>query len=154
MSQSGMTLLDAVVETARGMARRESARAVIVPVITDGAEFSNRYYRDVLASLATAGVALHAVTVGTFPITEEQETRERAYLLDGGARDSGGQRVALLTAMAIPAALEKLGRELSSQYRVVYSRPESLIPPEKLDVASARPGVTVRAAPLRPRTGA
>src|SRR5687768_5470145 len=38
MSSSGMTLLDAITETAAGLRRREATRAVIVPVITNGVE--------------------------------------------------------------------------------------------------------------------
>jgi hypothetical protein len=117
-------------------------------------EFSNRSSRSVIESLTAAGAALHAVAVGTFPITDDYATRERAYLLDSGARGSGGQRMALLTPMAIPAALERLARELSNQYKVIYARPQSLIPPERLEVTSARAGVTLRAAPLRARAGA
>ena len=44
----------------------------------------------------------------------------------------------LLAETAVEQALLKLARELSSQYKVVYGRPESLIPPEKIEVASAR----------------
>ncbi len=51
MSTSGMTLLDAIVETSRGLARRETPRAAVVPVINDGTEFTNRYYRDVVEAL-------------------------------------------------------------------------------------------------------
>jgi hypothetical protein len=57
---------------------------------------------------------------------------------------SGGQRVTLLVASAVQQALERLGRELSSQYKVVYGRPDSLIPPEKIEVSARRPGVTMR----------
>jgi hypothetical protein len=41
--------------------------------------------------------------------------------------------------------MTSLARELTSQYRVVYARPDSLIPPEQLDVRVQRPGLTVRA---------
>src|SRR4029453_17845609 len=41
MGSSGMTLLDAVTETAAGLRRREATRAVIVAVITNGVEFTN-----------------------------------------------------------------------------------------------------------------
>ena len=41
MSNSGMTVLDGIYETSRGLARRETPRAVIVPVFTDGIEFTN-----------------------------------------------------------------------------------------------------------------
>jgi len=154
MSTSGMTLLDAIVEVARGLGRREAARAAIVPVINDGVEFTNRYSRDVIEALKTANAPLHAVTVGSFYVTGDQATRERAFVLDMGTRDSGGQRVTLLSPMGLNTALDKLARELSSQHKVVYGRPQSLIPPEKLEVTSARPGVTVRGAPMRGQAGA
>ena len=154
MSMSGMTLLDAIVEVSRGLARRETPRVAIVPVINDGVEFTNRYYRDVVEALKTASAPLHAITVGSFYITGDQATRERAYVLDQGTRESGGQRVTLLSPMGLNAALDKLARELSSQHKVVYGRPQSLIPPEKLEITSARRGVTVRGAPMRGQAGA
>jgi len=43
---------------------------------------------------------------------------------------------------------------LSSQYKVVYGRPEALVPPEKTDVSSARAGITMRGAPARQKAGA
>ncbi len=44
MPNSGMTLLDAHHRgVARGWRKRETPRAVIVPVVTDGTEFTNRY---------------------------------------------------------------------------------------------------------------
>ena len=125
-----------------------------MPVINDGVEFTNRYYRDVIDALKTASAPLHAVTVGPFYVTGDHATRERAYVLDQGTRESGGQRVTLLSPMGINTALDKLARELSSQFKVVYGRPESLIPPEKLEVTSARRGVTVRGTPMRGQAGA
>jgi len=154
MSSSGMTLLDAIVEVARGLGRRETPRVAIVLVINDGVEFTNRYYRDVIEALKTANAPLHAITVGSFYALGDQAARERAYVLDQGTRESGGQRVSLLSPMGLNTALDKLARELSSQYKVVYGRPESLIPPEKLEVTSARRGVTVRGTPMRGQAGA
>jgi VWFA-related protein len=154
MSMSGMTLLDAIVEVSRGLARRETPRVAIVPVINDGVEFTNRYYRDVTDALKMASAPLHAITVGSFYISGDQATRERAYVLDTGTRESGGQRVTLLSPMGLNSALDKLARELSSQHKVVYGRPQSLIPPEKLEITSARRGVTVRGAPMRGQAGA
>ena len=151
---SGMTLVDALFEMSRGLRSRSGERAVFVPVVTDGVEFTNRYYRDVVEALRTASASLHAVTVGSFAALGEQAARERAYVLDQGTRDTGGQRVTLLSPMGLNTALDKLARELSSQYKVVYGRPESLIPPEKLEVTSGRRGVTVRGTPMRGQTGA
>jgi len=152
MSSSGMTLLDAVTETAAGLRRREATRAVIVPVITNGTEFTNRYARDVIRTLRDASVALSPIVIGVldFDTTEE---RERSLLMDDGARQTGGEHVTLLTDMAVEQAHTKLARQLSSQYKVVYGRPESLIPPEKIEIASGRAGVTMRAMPARGQSG-
>ena len=154
MPSSGMTLLDGIIETSKGMERRETSRAVIVPIITDGPEFTNRYYRDVVAAVRKAQAALHIVSMGLFYHSEEQGIRERSFLLDEGPRTTGGQRISLLTPMALPDAMQRLARELSSQYKVVYGRPESLVPPEKTEVSSARAGITMRGAPARQKAGA
>lgn len=146
---SGITLLDALVEVSRGLERREATRAVIVPVITDGIEFSNRYYRDVLEAMTRAGAGLHAVTVGTFSVSDDDAIRNRAFTLEEGPKATGGQRKLLLTTNAVPAALDRLAAELQSQYKVVYGRPQSLIPPEKLEVSASRAGITMRAMPIR-----
>jgi hypothetical protein len=154
MTASGMTFLDAVIETSRGLARRDTPRAVIVPILTDGVEFTNRYHRDVVTALKAAQAPLHAVAIGTFDASGDEANRQRALVLDTGARDSGGQRITLLSPMGVRSALDKLARELSSQYKVVYGRPESLIPPEKFEISTARPGVTLRGTPMRGLPGA
>jgi VWFA-related protein len=151
---SGMTLLDAIVETSRGLEKREGPRAVIIPVITDGTEFSNRHYREVIESLQRGGAALHAVTIGTFPTSVADPIRNRATVLDEGPRVTGGQRITVLTSMAVEKALEKLARELSNQHKVVYGRPESLIQPETVTVSTTRPGLTARGALERRKPGA
>jgi hypothetical protein len=152
-TQSGATLLDAIAETSRGLARREGPRAVMVAVVTDGPEFTNRYSKDVAKELVNAGAALHVVGIGQFIHSEENGIRERSFLLDEGPRTSGGQRILLLSPIGIEPTLERLARELSSQYKVVYARPQSLIAPEKIEVASARPGITMRGAPERRQDG-
>ena len=116
MSRSGMTLLDAIIETARGLERRDTARAVIVPIVTDGVEDTNRYHRDVIDALRRAQAALHAIGIGQFSATLEDAARERLFVLDLGTRESGGQRITLLSPMGLNTALDRLGRELSTQY--------------------------------------
>jgi len=154
MSSSGATLLDAIAETARGLRRRETPRAVILPVVTDGVEYTNRYSTDVVADLRSAGAALHMVTLGQFLHEEEHGIRERSFLLDEGPRRSGGQRISLLSPNGLTTALERLARELSAQYKIVYGRPDSLFTPDDFEVTSARAGVTMRAVPARGETGA
>lgn len=153
MDGSGMTLLDAIVEVSAGLRRREASRAAIVPVVTAGIEFTNHYARDVIASVNDSGAGLHAIVVGELPI-EKDVDRERALVLSEGTRRSGGQFVTLLAETGLERALERLARELSLQYKVVYGRPESLIPPDKIQVTSGRAGVTMRGTPARGQTGA
>jgi VWFA-related protein len=152
-STAGMTLLDALVEVSNGLQKRPGTRAVIVPIVTDGVEFTNRFARDVIATVKEAGAGLRVIGVGMFAATDDVR-RERALVLDLGPRSTGGQRVTLLSEIGIEQALEKLARELSSQYKVVYARPESFLPPETLDVQSGRPGVTMRGTPARGQRGA
>jgi VWFA-related protein len=154
MSGSGMTLLDGIIETSRGIEKREGPRAVIVPVVTDGTEFTNRYSKDVVAALTRAGASLHALTMGPFYHSDEHATRERSFLLDEGPRATGGQRVALLAPNGLIPAAQRLARELSSQYKVVYGRPDSLFGFDELQITSAKAGVTVRGTPARGETGA
>ena len=54
------------------------------------------------------------------------------------------RRDSLLASSALPGTLKKLAAELTSQYRVTFARPQSLIPPEKTTVSAARPGFTAR----------
>jgi VWFA-related protein len=152
--QSGMTLLDAIFETVSGLQRRETPRAVVVPVITDGVEFTTHYFRDIVNTLVKNRVALHMVTIGPFYHDEEHGTRERSFLLDAGPRESGGQRISLLSAHGLDNALDRLAKELRAQYKVVYSRPESLIPPDKVSVAAGKSGLTVRGTEARGENGA
>ena len=153
MSGSGMTLLDALYETSRGLRSRSGERAVFVPVVTDGVEFTNRYSKDIVRELREAGAAVHAVTIGRFLYSDEHSNRERTFVLDDAPKASGGQRISLLTPQVLPATMERLARELSAQYKVVYGRPES--PYEwNVEVTSGRPDLTVRGTPARGESGA
>ena len=143
-TRAGSTLLDAIFEVSRGLEKRDTPRAVIIPVITDGGDFANRQYKQVMDEVKQAGAAIHAITVGDFGATDDEELRNRARVLSEGTRTSGGQRVNLLTPMSVQQTLDRLGRELSAQYKVVYGRPESLIPPDKIEVSARRPGITMR----------
>jgi hypothetical protein len=139
-SNTGSYLLDAIMEVSRGVMRRRAARPVMVAVITEGPELSQRHYDDVLQPLLASGAAFHALTVGS-PTNADAD---RSIVLQRGSETTGGQLDTLLTPMALPARLEQLATELTHQYRVVYARPQSLIPPDRVRVSAARPGLTVR----------
>lgn len=143
-SQSGSTLLDALFEVSRGLQRRDTPRAIIVAIVTDGGDFSSRRYEQTIAELGRAQAALHVISVGNFTQLDDDELRNRARMLSEGTTVTGGQRVNVLTPTAVQPALERLARELSSQYKVVFGRPESLIPPKKTDARARRTGLTLR----------
>jgi hypothetical protein len=144
MPGSGATLLDAIVETSQGLHKRGEDRAAIVVLTTENVEFSTRHYRDVLDALKKGDAALHAVVLTTpAGAALDEASRNRAFVLDHGPRNSGGTRIDVLASQAFEVKLKELGAILKSQHRVVYARPQTLIPPEKLEITSAKPGMDV-----------
>jgi len=108
MPASGMTLLDAIIETSKGLKNREAARAVILPVVTDGTEFTNYYSRDVVKAMAETGAQFHLVGIGRFLHSEEQAVRERSFLLTEGPRGTGGSTTTVLASTGLDQALHRL----------------------------------------------
>lgn len=150
MPGSGATLLDAVVEVSQGLARRETDRAAMVIVTTENQEFSTRHYQDVLEALAKGGAMMHALVLtgpGGTQLTDE--ARNRASVLDLGPKASGGSRVDVLTSQAFEGRLQELAAILKSQHRVTYSRPQTLIPPSKIEVSATKPGQVASGGPAR-----
>jgi VWFA-related protein len=142
---SGPYLLDAIVDASRGLQKREAARPHIVVVTVEGIEFSNRHYQSVLDELGKSGAVLHVLAVGAPASLHSDEMRNRALVLAEGTAHSGGRRDQLLAETALPDRLKEVAGELLNQYVVTYGRPETLIPPERVEVSVTRPGVTVRA---------
>ena len=150
MPGSGATLLDAIVEISNGLRRREEDRAAMVMLTTENIEFSNRHYKDVLEGLASGGAQLHAVVLMTpAGASLSEEARNRAFVLDRGPKDSGGTREDVLAANAFESKMKELAAILKHQYKVVYSRPQTLIPPEKFEVTATKPGVEANGGPAR-----
>lgn len=144
---TGAYLLEAIVEAARGLSRREAARPVMVVVTTEGLEFSNDYHAKVLEALHESGATMHALILSGRGDTSPQsdEIRNRNVVLADGPATTGGRRDYLLAESSITPALEQLAGELRHQYRLVYSRPDALIPPKTLAVTVRRTGLTARA---------
>ncbi len=143
---AGSYVLDAIVETCRGFVKREAERPLVVLFATEAVEFSAAHADEVIEHLREAGAALHALvlTRGGGGDLTNTEVRNRAVVFDRGTRESGGQRINLLTSMAYKAKAAELAAELRAQFAVVYARPQSLVPPSVTTVESASPGLTVR----------
>lgn len=148
---AGAYLMDAIVDVSRGFEKRNAARPVIAVLMMDNSvEFSNRHYDNVVSALMSGGAALHVVSLGQPGNSLSDETRNRDQSVALGTERTGGRRDNVLALTAAAPKMKQLAQELQNQYVVTYSRPETLIPPEKIDVTVTKPGLTVRA---RTRTG-
>ena len=149
MQGSGAYLLDGLIEVCQGFKKRGAQRPVIVAILSEGPELSNRQYDQVLDPLRASGAAFHAITLGRPSDSLSDEMRNRNHVLDQGPRTTGGRREELLTSMALDGKLKLLAEELTHQYTVTYAHPPSLIPPERVTVSAAKPGVTARGTLIR-----
>lgn len=151
---SGAVLLQALVEASKGLATRDFDRAVIVAITTEGPEFSELNEDQVLPVLRDSGATLDAFVFSeqVSPDPRSDGVRQRMVVLDKGPRSTGGRRQDLITSMALDDALAKLADQLTHEYKITYSRPESLIPPEKIEVSVTRPGLEARGIPVRQKS--
>ena len=152
---AGAYLMDAIVDVSRGFQKRKPARPVIVVLMMENAvEFSNRHYDNVLDELMGGGAALHVVSLGQPGNSLSDETRNRDQSVAIGTERTGGRRDNVLALTAAAPKLKQVAHELLNQYVVTYSRPETLIPPDKIEVTVAKPGLTARARTRTGQTGA
>jgi hypothetical protein len=140
MSGSGTYLLDAIIEVSQGIIKRHTPRPVMVAITAEGPELTDRPFAAVLDPLHESGAAFHVVILGR----PENRSHDRAIVLGRGTRESGGRYDNLLTGSALTGRMKQIARDLTSQYRVTYARPQTLIPPERVTVATAGPGLTAR----------
>jgi len=146
---SGAYLLDAIYETTQAFKKREAMRPVIVALVTEGGELSYRQYEQVLEALHQGYAPLYAIMFGSPDSSLRDEARNRNIVLDRGVIDTGGNREQLLAPSGLGDRLKRLAAQLTHQYRVTYSRPESLIPPEKITVGVTRQGLVARGTPVK-----
>jgi VWFA-related protein len=152
---SGAYLLDAIVEVSRGMQKRETnRRAIVVLAIDNEVEFSNRYYQEVLEQLGRSGAALHVVSLGTPSTSQVDEMRNRNQVIAIGTERTGGRRDNVLPLTGAAPRMKQVAAELTHQYLVTYGRPDTLIPPEKIEVTVGNPALTARARTRNPQAGA
>ena len=144
-SGAGAYLLDGILEVSQGFARRKAERPVIVAVTLEGVEFSNLQYDTVLKALEASGATLHVLSVGMPSSSLADEMRNLNMAIAEGTERTGGRRDRVLAISGLSEALPRVADELLNQYVVTYGRPDTLIPPEKLEVTVTRPGATARA---------
>jgi hypothetical protein len=143
----GNTLLDALVEAARDLKKREERRPVVLALTGTGIGFSSRDRRRVVDEAMETGVQFLAIQFDEAGDTDVQAGSEQIsrvdydYVLSELARRSAGRHERILSALGARTALDKMMPELTARYRLTYA---SSGKDDKLDVQVARPGVKVR----------
>lgn len=137
------TLIEAIHETAGGLGKRESERAAIVVLSASTPERSNVHFSRALTSLRDSGASLYVVTLSPPGATFfDDDARQRDVLFDRGVRETGGTRRDVMASTAFPQAMAAVAQVLAHQFRVVYARPQALIPPDTFEVTATSPGMT------------
>ena len=148
---SGMVFQDTLVQTLRGLARRDNPRRAVLVITGEGTNFSNTPYQNTLDAIRDSGAAVHVLllTGRANAVFRDDNARERAQVIDEGTRMSGGRRQDLLSSMAYGDALAKVAEDLSNQYKIVYGRPGVLVPPKSFEVGVKKPDLTARGTLVR-----
>jgi VWFA-related protein len=150
---TGAYFVDAIYEVVQAFKKREASRPVIVAVVAEGREYSYRQYDQVLDSLRASGAPLYALMIGSPSSSISDDARNRSIVLDRGTDETGGRRDQLLAPSALADRLSLLAKQLLHQYKVTYARPQSLIPPERITVSAAKPGLAARGTPAKEYQG-
>jgi von Willebrand factor type A domain len=137
---SGAYLMDAILGACRDLKKGGAARPVVVAFVDeDGAEFSSATHQMVADALRETGASLWTVVLaGTSQSFDSNEARERAQVLGTTTADSGGYSRTVLARQGLESAFQSMAALIGAQYDVVYGRPESLIPPKRLEVTVSR----------------
>lgn len=133
---AGATLLEAIDESARALIARESERPVMVAFVVEaGPEFGNLRHTQVRQRLQSANTSLWAIVLAQpgGPGSSDAE-RERQVVLGDVTRQSGGRTELTLAAQQLPQKFGALAAQISSRWQITYGRPDTLIPPEDLEV--------------------
>ena len=133
---AGGTLLEALIETCKDLRSRKIERPLILVFVNEqGPEFSNASRDQVAEAIREAGARLWTI------VLEDRQgpglsgaAHERSLVLGDVTVQSGGFTKAILNQQAIGAAFESAARAMASSYEITYARPESLIPPSRLQI--------------------
>jgi hypothetical protein len=148
VSGSGAYLLDALRETAKTLTDVDSPRKIIVAFVDeDGTEFSNASRQQVFDLVKDSGAAVWILTLqgrtGASPQTPEE--RDRAAVIGDLPRQSGGTTTTILTKISLADKAAFIASQIAHQFAVTYGRPDSLIPPSKIDVTATDKNLVVTA---------
>jgi VWFA-related protein len=146
-SGAGSFLIQAMIDAARALKKREARRPVIVAfTIEDGPEFSTTDRTLATKVLKETGVSLWTIVLQSRSLAPASgDELERTFIVTQVAKESGGDTRMVGSPQQLQPAFQAVAALLTSQYDVTYARPDRLIPPTRLDVEVKRPGLKVAA---------
>jgi hypothetical protein len=141
---AGNYLLDGIAETSQGLSKRKMWRSAIAVLTGVGPEMSYRQYTEVLRFFRESGASLHVLQVGM-----GLGAPGREIVLGRATSETAGRYEQVLQMTALELKARQLGKELSNQYRVIYARPDRLVPPKRTEVSVRRADLRARGTPMK-----
>ena len=105
-------------------------------MIEAGPEFGNYTHQQIREMLRGANASLWTLVLtvpgGGGPSSDA--ACERDMVLGDVTRESGGHNEEVLAIQNLPDAFTKLASQLTSRWEVTYGRPDTLVPPSRVEV--------------------
>jgi hypothetical protein len=149
----GNTILDAVVEAAEDLEKKEGERKIVVFLTAVGPGFSNDNRQSIVDRVLKRGVEVAGAVVyegGQATAGGEVSREDYDYVFGMLTEQTGGRLERPLTVMGASAALLRVAADLRSTYRLTFHSRGERRPRIALQVA--RPGVKVRLSTPRKET--
>jgi len=148
--QPTSNLTECLADMAKIFQKEKPERPVIVVVAFSGGQAGGGTASSVLTELRQSGATMYAVTFGA-PGTNNSSNLStmgdesgREQVLGDGAKQSGGQRIDVVTTAAMQKALLQVADDLAAQYMISYALPNGVKPDKRVSVTLDRKGLTMK----------
>jgi hypothetical protein len=136
-------------ELARAFAKDRHERPVIVMIALDSQASSSEQPQNILNILKDSNAQLHVVSIEAGGLggsaAQMMEASATGQILGDGPKQSGGRQWPVNALTAVPKAMLSIANDLSNQYLLTYTLPDGVKPSDRLQVATKKRGVTLRA---------
>ncbi len=139
--QTGGVLLEALVDASKELGKKAGPRRVIVSVSFNSPETSEVEPKLVADAVGKSGASFWAVSIqsnANASTSSQGSTASREVILDQLTTRTGGLRLTGVAATALEAQLKSIADALTSQYEVVYVRPDGAPAPARIEPVSTR----------------
>lgn len=144
-SLGGNTVLDAMIEAAEDLKKKEGERSVLVFLTAEGPGFANDNRQGIVDRVEKTGVEVTGAAIaerGEATAGGDVSPADYDYVFGTLTDHTGGRLERPLTVMAASTAMARVAADLRSTYRVAFH--SSGKKPTKIALQVARPSVKVR----------